>query len=1139
MFSYLKTNITVLAVCLSLFSFGQTQLYLEDFTGQDGKGFNGLTTDTSGVSWTIDTNLYSNFSTDPNNKFVVSKNSRFECKNQDGYAYWLSSVVDANPIGSNYERYVVSVDIIENTGSLEVDSDTIRAEYSVNGSGTWVTFSKNGEIAGEVPSGGVVASSLITGGPVTSIQIRVTSHLQGGSAERHLWDNIAVYGYEAGDVSAVENDSVISCLTGEVDLSWDKHVSHVNSTDEILVFIKQGSAVNLGVPTNAASTYTASTTFGSGTAYENDASAYCVYSGDGSNVTITGLTAGQTYHYLIYNTYGSPTGYSTDVTNSVAVNASVENVPNVTLIAAGTEIASSWTSPVSCHDGFIVAINTNSISGVPAGTYSVNSTDYTDATNPTLSDGSVVVYSGTGNSVTIDGLTTETEYYVKVFSYYLTNYSSGNEEMVNSGVNPVAGDFIITEATDGNNGFLSYMELYNLTDQTLLMSTCKVVELDASNSVTRIFDIGTEGSGDLTMEPHGFYVMAKNADLAAFEASYGALPANANYRTSSNQLRPNKENIHWRVRCGGTPNSDDGVIVDDIGGAIKGQARAYQYPKGNWIRTSDKNPLNPGSFGDEDDPTINADMAYNGEWRGGTPSTSTGSQTAVVSYGTAIFTSNASLDSIEVRTDASISISSNATLTIGKDVVNNGVVTIESGSSLLQTQTADNNSGSGSYQIQRNTGTLVDDTRYQFWSSPVTSATMGGVFSGSNASDFYYFDEGATNTWASQANGAIMTPGRGYITTGTVEISGSEETRSFEGQVNNGTVSLSTSAVSSGEYILVGNPYPSAISNASFVADNSGIDGTLWFWNHSTPENGGVNSDADYATWTGVGSTGGNSSENPDDYIQSCQGFFVKSSSANPTISFQNDQRVESNNTQFFKTSSGEKHRIWLNLMNDQSDYNQILVGFMDGATDDVDQGLDGEKFKAHPRISFYSILNMNHYSIQGVSKVEENETKIIPLGIDAWVPGTYKISLDSLDQWPDLYHAFLLDTKLDSSINLRSSKSYSFEVDSAMMLSDRFLLVVNHEEDQTTSTSIEEEVFEKELYQIIQTPEELVIRVVKGHYSLDEITVSDVSGRVVKSWNQSTRQIRISTSNWKNGIYIISGQTSGGTPIQKKIVKM
>ena len=112
--------------------------------------------------------------------------------------------------------------------------------------------------------------------------------------------------------------SSTSTGSGSGTISWTAPASYDNTNNETIVFLKNGSAITVGSPSNNISTYTANTVFGSGTAYENDAGAYCIYKGDGTSVIVTGITNGATYYALVLNTnsINGSTVYSTGATTN-------------------------------------------------------------------------------------------------------------------------------------------------------------------------------------------------------------------------------------------------------------------------------------------------------------------------------------------------------------------------------------------------------------------------------------------------------------------------------------------------------------------------------------------------------------------------------------------------------------------------------------------------------------------------------------------------------------------------------------------------------------------------------------------------------------------------------------------------------
>lgn len=509
---------------------------------------------------------------------------------------------------------------------------------------------------------------------------------------------------------------------------------------------------------------------------------------------------------------------------------------------------------------------------------------------------------------------------------------------------------------------------------------------------------------------------------------------------------------------------------------------------------------------------------------------------------------------VTINPSVTVTIKSGKNMVVDNYIHNDGTIIIENNASLVQTGSAAN-TGSGRFIVRRNTGILSDDTRFQYWGTPLANATMSEVFTGSNPVDFYYFNE-TTGAWTSQPANSPMIPGKGYITTGSIGITNASETRSFHGTVNNGTISYQANT-SSGGFVLVGNPYPSAIKCQDFIDDNSGISGTIYIWDHHTPEVGGTNTSNDYSQWTAMGAISGNSNDKPSDYITLGQGVFVEATTDNPTITFNNDQRVSGNNNKFFKqTQADERIRAWLNITNDQDDFNQVLIGFIPEATDGFDRLFDGKKLKAHPRLSFYSVLDSLELGIQGLPYLSIDETKTIPLGVDAWTTGDHTISLDSLFNWPSAYSIQLLDAKLGSTVDLKKVNSYTFNVDSISAIQNRFYLVVKHNlvdnddpvlvddpnpgigpiggidpspKDTTITTGIQDEVSANvELFASAGAIN------IQGDELVNQILVYDLNGRLVKQQVVASTNHRLPFD--MSGVYLASVTLANGKVITKKL---
>lgn len=213
-----------------------------------------------------------------------------------------------------------------------------------------------------------------------------------------------------------------NCTDG-MTVTWT-NPSPVNT---ILVFAKLNSAVTIGPLTKNAAFYTPSTTFGSGTAFEGDAAAFCIFnSSSGNSVDLSNLQANKTYHFLIYNLAG--TTYSSGLTANNTTLTTPPNASSLGLTPGDGSIDLSWTNPGCMDEILVVARQSSAVSATVSGdgtNYTANSVFGTTGTDANLATNQFAVYKGTGNSVTVTGLINGQTYHFKIFTRKGTIWSSG------------------------------------------------------------------------------------------------------------------------------------------------------------------------------------------------------------------------------------------------------------------------------------------------------------------------------------------------------------------------------------------------------------------------------------------------------------------------------------------------------------------------------------------------------------------------------------------------------------------------------------------------------------------------------------------------------------------------------------------
>ncbi len=689
-----------------------------------------------------------------------------------------------------------------------------------------------------------------------------------------------------------------------------------------------------------------------------------------------------------------------------------------------------------------------------------------------------------------------------------------------------------------NDQYGEYFEVFNPSN----------AEVDLQNWIIK--DNGSDYhviNQSVKVPAFGFAVLGKSVNTTL----NGGVPVNYEYQNDiqfDNQLADeiiliNSNNVEvdrveigaaptW-TRIGGSAMIFTGVYFDD------------NNTQQNWIGAPDvENGLifnngSPGIGGKEQRIQFTL-ICDNNVWSSA-PTALTGNQSILLRNSSQKIVSNViEVKNIAIEFGSSLTIDPAGVLTVHGDILTEGNFIVENGGSLFQTTLFDNNSAnSGHYQVKRNTGILVDDTRFQYWSSPIPNATMGGVFSSSNPNDFYYFDE-STQQWTPQPEEQRMKPGRGYITTGSVGNTAFSDQRTFlSTAVNNGSYQLDLN-INANDFALLGNPYPSALSSASFLADNPDLTGTLYFWNHTTPTQygGNGNTGSDYAHWTLFGATSGNGSETPDDYIQSCQGFFVQADNGGVSqVVFNNAQRANADNHQFFSPLDDDARKTWINLSGTQNQFNQILVGFHPQATEFIDKGLDGVKLKGGS-LALYSVAEDKDLAIQALPYPNAIHYTKIPLGIDASDAGFYTFSLDSLSNWPADQELLIFDKKYQASVDLLVDSSYTFQLDQGVQKLGRFelwtrLKMDGQAEDQLSQnqpngssgvTSAEEYAAQEAVkWNAFQTGSQVQLNRNLAEHSM-QVAIFDVNGRLIQSfeWKAGQKTLSLNANHYSTGVYIV-----------------
>ena len=500
-----------------------------------------------------------------------------------------------------------------------------------------------------------------------------------------------------------------------------------------------------------------------------------------------------------------------------------------------------------------------------------------------------------------------------------------------------------------------------------------------------------------------------------------------------------------------------------------------------------------------------------------------------------IAASNATMYSLTVDSGATLTVNFGQVLSVNGLISNSGTINLFSNAPLFQRYPI-SNTGSGIFNVSRSSS-ILKRLDYTMWSSPVSGAQTLADFSpltSQSPNRFYTYDPTSnlytnvppTNTFATGTGYLIRMPNTnvaaGYDD-GTTAIT---YVGKFIGTANNGTYTLS--GLTSDKFYSVGNPYPSPINGTTFL-NNNATGGTLYFWRKT---NGVANSNSAYATWTTLGGTvAGIVAPNeklPTAVIQTGQGFIVKTGLTATSLTFSNGMRSNSVlNTYFFKTKQQtEPDRVWLNLTSLAGAFSQTLIGYLDGATLGVDNGIDGEYINDSP-VALTSNINNLEYTIQGRPAFDVSDVVALNFKTDA--AGDYAIALDHFDgvfaTGQDIY---LKDNNTGAETDLKAG-SYTFTA-AAGVDNARFSLKYQK------TLKVDAPAFNENSVRVYKNNGTLYVN--SGAVAISNIKVFDIQGRMIaeqKNVKANTAVINNLKATHQVLIVKISGEDNN--VVTKKVV--
>jgi hypothetical protein len=511
---------------------------------------------------------------------------------------------------------------------------------------------------------------------------------------------------------------------------------------------------------------------------------------------------------------------------------------------------------------------------------------------------------------------------------------------------------------------------------------------------------------------------------------------------------------------------------------------------------------------------------------------------------------NPTVGDLEIQTGASVSIPSNQHLTVDGLLTNNGTLTVQNDGALVQ-GTSSTLAGSGTYSVKRN---LPSTDKFHYVGSPINSIATNSfgisptVLSGSNGSqlipqttcDINALD--ASSPWANilelRENASVLQNcsqslwhvkssgnlenGRGYAV--MAYGAGSVQNLSFDGTINNGSISYGSLGNSGGTitdpisgtisrgWHLVTNPYPSPITfgTGNTVLTNLGFDAQVQVWNAAT------------GTWIPNVSNA---------VIPVGQGFQIRNSGATSlSYSLNNGNRTTTSAT-FYSTPWNEYLTISLE---NQLHSMQTVVFFHPDATDGYDGTMEANRLFGGANIPvIYTLAGADDkMAFNGYAPLV-NETKTVILGVyDGASPGDYTLRFQDLITLQNMT-VMLEDTKLNTFTVVSENLIYPFTIASNDER-NRFKLHFN-------ATTTGQEMEGESAFIVYPNPTQEVVHVAFTDLLTNhQLRLMDVSGKCLQTHEVVKGEVSytIPTSSLSTGVYLLHITSATGKSHVVKLIK-
>uniref|UniRef100_UPI00404A8B97 hypothetical protein n=1 Tax=Gelidibacter sp. TaxID=2018083 RepID=UPI00404A8B97 len=238
--------------------------------------------------------------------------------------------------------------------------------------------------------------------------------------------------------------------------------------------------------------------------------------------------------------------------------------------------------------------------------------------------------------------------------------------------------------------------------------------------------------------------------------------------------------------------------------------------------------------------------------------------------------------------------------------------------------------------------------------------------------------------------------------------------------------------------------------------------------------------------------------------------------------------------TNFFRsaleTSSAtvEKNRLWLNITNTDGAYHEMLLGYVEGATNAIDYGFDGKHIDGGNFVNIYSIVENKKLSIQGRA-LPFNESEIIPIGYKSTINGMMAIAIEQTEGLFQNQTVYLYDKTSGMTYDI-TNMPHQFET-TIGTFDNRFELRF-----VTETLSIDHPKANENSVVVMSLNNQ--IEVISSSKTIESIYIFDITGKQIAYFDAINYQrFKSSTLQIQRQILLIKVELENNQIVTKKVV--